>query len=117
MPSEVDRLENQELKSALEKMLTIASTAAISDLTTLPPAFTQVQELFTTFMASFQDMELNTTVAPRWQSLQTEMHKQMRLLGIDVMFLQASRPGNMAQQRQKQIVDRLKILIDYCAAF
>ncbi|MBN3949237.1 MAG: heterocyst frequency control protein PatD [Nostoc sp. NMS7] len=52
----------------------------------------------------------------RVQSYQTEMSKQLRLLEIDVMFLQGARQASTAQTRLQTISDRLTILIQYCDA-
>ncbi|MBN3874219.1 MULTISPECIES: heterocyst frequency control protein PatD [unclassified Nostoc] len=52
----------------------------------------------------------------RVQSYQTEMSKQLRLLEIDVMFLQGARQASTAQTRLQAISDRLTTLIQYCDA-
>ncbi|MEH2390078.1 MAG: heterocyst frequency control protein PatD [Nostoc sp.] len=52
----------------------------------------------------------------RVQSYQTEISKQLRLLEIDVMFLQGARQASTAQTRLQTISDRLTILIQYCDA-
>ncbi|KZL47790.1 MULTISPECIES: heterocyst frequency control protein PatD [Cyanophyceae] len=52
----------------------------------------------------------------RVQSYRTEISKQMRLLEIDVMFLQGSRQAATAEARLKTIGDRLSTLIQYCEA-
>ncbi|MDM9581073.1 heterocyst frequency control protein PatD [Nostoc sp. GT001] len=52
----------------------------------------------------------------RVQSYQTEMSKQLRLLAIDVMFLQGARQASTVQTRLQTISDRLTTLIQYCDA-
>ncbi|MCC5657381.1 heterocyst frequency control protein PatD [Nostoc sp. XA010] len=52
----------------------------------------------------------------RVQSYQTEISKQLRLLAIDVMFLQGARQASTAQTRLQTISDRLTTLIQYCDA-
>ncbi|BAU06941.1 heterocyst frequency control protein PatD [Fischerella sp. NIES-3754] len=47
-------------------------------------------------------------------SYKTEMSKQLRLLEIDVMFLQGARQAATAVDRLKTISDRLTIIIEYC---
>jgi hypothetical protein len=44
------------------------------------------------------------------------MSKQLRLLAIDVMFLQGARQASTAQTRLQTISDRLTTLIQYCDA-
>ncbi|MDH6060821.1 heterocyst frequency control protein PatD [Chrysosporum bergii ANA360D] len=50
------------------------------------------------------------------QSYRTEISKQLRLLEVDVMFLQGSRQASTAQERIKSISDRLTTIIQYCEA-
>jgi len=50
------------------------------------------------------------------RSYQTEINKQLRLLGTDFTFLKAARQAHTQQQRRVQIGDRLQVLIDYCDA-
>lgn len=52
----------------------------------------------------------------RLQSYQTEISKQLRLLEIDVIFLQGSRQASTAKHRLDAIGDRLATLIEYSNA-
>jgi hypothetical protein len=52
----------------------------------------------------------------RIQSYKTEISKQLRLLEVDVMFLQGARQPTTAQTRLNVISDRLNTLIQYCDA-
>ncbi|MDX2097274.1 MAG: heterocyst frequency control protein PatD [Leptolyngbyaceae cyanobacterium bins.59] len=52
----------------------------------------------------------------REQSYQVEISKQLRLLAVDLTFLQAARQAGTVQQRQQQMIDRLERLISYCEA-
>lgn len=49
-------------------------------------------------------------------SLRLEMHKQLRLLATDLMFLQTARQSETARQRLAQVGDRLTTLAGYCTA-
>jgi hypothetical protein len=51
-----------------------------------------------------------------WQSYLTEIHKQMRLLTIDLRFLKASRQTATTETRRTQMSDHLGTLIHYCDA-
>lgn len=58
-----------------------------------------------------------SSATQQWvQSYQVEMDKQLRLLGMDVLFLQAARQTATALQRQQQVCDRLGTLQRYCEA-
>ena len=59
---------------------------------------------------------LDPPATPLEQSYLTEIHKQLRLLGMDIKFLQASRVLATAQTRQTAASDRINTLIRYCDA-
>ncbi|MGK7900520.1 MAG: heterocyst frequency control protein PatD [Hormoscilla sp.] len=73
-----------------------------------------IQRFFQERVASLTAEGVDPSLVSRWQSIQTEIHKQMRLLTVDLTFLQASRQLSTREQRQKQIVSRLQTSIDYC---
>lgn len=52
----------------------------------------------------------------RIQSYKTEISKQLRLLEVDVMFLQGARQATTVKARLDVISDRLNTLIQYCHA-
>ena len=58
--------------------------------------------------------DLDTAIAPRWQSLQTEIKREFNLLSTDMFFLSAARQKATQVQRIKSISDRLAKLISYC---
>jgi hypothetical protein len=53
---------------------------------------------------------------PNAQPVLTEINRTFRLLAIDVAFLQAARQSLTAQQRQRQLGDKLDQLLGFCAA-
>ncbi|MBV9387763.1 MAG: heterocyst frequency control protein PatD [Chroococcidiopsidaceae cyanobacterium CP_BM_ER_R8_30] len=105
----------QEFKQVLEQM---QQTVAIPSLE--PPRLQQtlleVQQFFQQIVRSLNIDDLEPQDRAQVQSCQTEMSKQLHLLRMDVMFLQAARQSETLQQRQVQISDRLQILIGYCEA-
>lgn len=48
------------------------------------------------------------------RSLLVEINKQMRLLGMDLLFLQTAKQPETVQQRISQLHDRLDLLTKYC---
>jgi valyl-tRNA synthetase len=63
------------------------------------------------------DLEaLPPDMAQRSQSYQVEMDKQLRLLQVDVQFLQAARQPEKVNQRMTMVGDRLRTLMRYCDA-
>ncbi|MGA1264937.1 MAG: heterocyst frequency control protein PatD [Prochlorothrix sp.] len=55
-------------------------------------------------------------LAARFQSLQTEIAKQMRLLSLDAMFLKTARQPEKRLDRLAQMRQRLDLLEKYCEA-
>ncbi|MGK7891558.1 MAG: heterocyst frequency control protein PatD [Leptolyngbyaceae cyanobacterium] len=72
-------------------------------------AFAEVRQLWVQLQAQPQSHS-------RWQSLCTEIHKQLRLAEMDVQFWAAARQSKTALRRGQQLCDRLSTLINYCDA-
>ena len=79
--------------------------------------FKQLQDQFQGEILSLSGEELTGETRSRWQSSQTEVHRMMRLLQNDMMFLQTSRSSNTSQQRFAIVRDRVGKLIDFAKAF
>lgn len=78
-------------------------------------AFQAVQRSFQQLSDSDWE-QLDPALAASVQSYQTEINRQFRLLGMDMMYLRAARQSNTANQRQGQVGDRIESLIGYCQA-
>ena len=116
MLPEIHRQHYQRLYELLERLRQIALPETIPDRATLSKALPEVWQFFQEKILSLPADELNQQTASRVQSYQIEMHKQLKLLDTDVMFLQASRQPATIQQRQAQLGDRIKTLMGYCEA-
>mgnify|MGYP005840093395 CR=1 FL=1 len=105
----------QAFQNALEKL---HQTVAASDLqvATRRDRFQDVQQLFQSQIASLSADDVSPDYASRWQSIQTEIYKQMRLLETDLMLLQASRSSATSRSRASTVGDRINTLIKYCEA-
>jgi hypothetical protein len=81
-----------------------------------------VQSRFQSIQQEFQAIldrglgELDPAQVANIQAYYTEINKQLRLLSMDVIFLQASRQSTTSQQRQRQMGDRIERLLQYCEA-
>ena len=49
-------------------------------------------------------------------SLQVEIDKQLKMLGVDLSMLQSARKLDTWQKRHRQAGDRLTLLLRYCSA-
>lgn len=61
-----------------------------------------------------QDEALDKTVASRWQSVQTEIKREFKLLSTDILFLASARHNSTQSKRLQSIGDRIDKLIGYC---
>lgn len=105
----------QAFQQALEQLLQTV-TGADGQEAGLREGYQNVQLLFQCQISALSAEDFAPEHAPRWQSLQTEIYKQMRLLETDMMLLQASRSSATSQRRVLSVRDRLNTLIQYCEA-
>ena len=114
MLPEAHRQIYQEFLRSLEQLQGMA-TQAKPDPAALIALFQTVQQFFQGQILGLSwENDPDASLEQRVQSYQIEMNKQLKLMGTDVMFLQAARQSSTAQQRQVQISDRLNLLIGYC---
>lgn len=109
------RQRYQELQQALEQLQTTAAQDNL-DRTVLAAEYKKVQQFFGNQIMRADSSELEPSETPPEQSYLTEIHKQLRLLGTDITFLQASRQPATATARQTAAHARLNTLIGYCGA-
>ncbi len=105
----------QAFQQALEQQLKTITVPDWQEVA-LRDSYQNVQQLFHSQIARLSAEDFAPEHAPRWQSLQTEIYKQMRLLETDMMLLQASRSSTTSQRRVLSVRDRLNTLIQYCQA-
>ena len=105
----------QEFSQALESLQQTATPANL-DRIPLRQRFEQLQQLFHQQILGLDTDELDPADIARVQSYLTEIDKQMRLLGMDLTFLQAARQSATQEVRLVQIKSRIQTLIGYCQA-
>lgn len=98
------------------KQLQQAAVGAVPNAQGLRQSFLNAQQFFVQQIVSLDNKDLDPNVEPKVRSYQTEISKQLQLLGMDMMFLQAARQQQTATVRQNQISQRLQTLIGYCNA-
>jgi hypothetical protein len=115
MLPEFHRQRYTEFRQELAKL-----RANLAQFSLNPPGLVEasqpVQRLFREQVSALALDELVGAIAQRSQAYQVEMDKQLRLLALDVMFLQAAKQAATVQQRLKVVGDRLTTLIGYCDA-
>ncbi|NJL46674.1 MAG: heterocyst frequency control protein PatD [Leptolyngbyaceae cyanobacterium SM2_5_2] len=100
----------QALKDYLSRLQTLCQQANPSGLALQEP-FLLAQQHFQS-----QILPLGEESSPALQPILTEMNRTLRLLAMDVAFLQAARQPLKAQQRQQQMGERLQQLLGFCEA-
>lgn len=88
-----------------------------ADPATLKSLFSQLQQQFQGEIMTLTGEDLTGDTFSRWQSSQTEIHRTMRLLQNDMMFLQTSRSAKTSQQRLATVRDRVGKLINFATVF
>lgn len=113
----LNREKYQAFVTLLEQLRSDATTTQIVG-PELRQRVASLQQFFGQQIVPLTDVGQASPQGEDWrvQSYQTEMSKQLRLLEIDVMFLQGARQASTAQTRLQTISDRLTILIQYCDA-
>lgn len=112
--SEAYRQCYQEFKVSLEQLQSQFEQSNVAGVSRRQ-AFARAQQAFQDIL-SLNPEELSPDVAAQVQSYQTEMNRLLRLLGMDVMFLQAARQSATTDQRRQQLGDRIGQLQQFCAA-
>ncbi|MBD2580022.1 heterocyst frequency control protein PatD [Oscillatoria sp. FACHB-1406] len=82
----------------------------------LSEEFTAVQQLYQEKIVTLSHQGIDFASAPRYQSLQTEIHRTLRLLQADLLFLKAARKSDTVLERQRTCLQHVKQLIGYCSA-
>ncbi|WP_293130608.1 heterocyst frequency control protein PatD [Microcoleus sp. bin38.metabat.b11b12b14.051] len=105
----------EELEQALEQLQRTVAQDKV-DRAALAIEYKKVQQFFGNQIMRADSGELDASEPPPEQSYLTEIHKQLRLLGTDVTFLQAAKQPATAEARQTAAAERLNTLIGYCGA-
>lgn len=105
----------EAFRQILEQMRPLAVSVAIESMA-LGACATELQQLFRSQILSLPKGELSLTLQHQVQAYHVEIDKQLRLLSMDVLFLQAARQAATVEQRLGQVRDRLDTLQRYCEA-
>jgi hypothetical protein len=102
----------QTAVAKLAKDLTPSSDLSPSDL---KHHLTGLQATFSQTIAPIDLTDIPPPANQRLQSLQVEIAKELRLLQVDLLFLQTAKQPQTLAHRQQQIQGRLATLLRYCA--
>jgi hypothetical protein len=103
----------REFKLHLEELKDTLSQDTV-DRSLLKSSVVKLQDFFQNKLLSLSGNGLDPALEHQVQSIQVEIDKQLKLLGLDGMFLQAAKQPSTVKQRLNQASDRLTLLIRYC---
>ncbi len=107
----------QEFLTLLEKLQENFSLVNNDiDIKPVQQQFQAVQIFFRQHITNLATPPLDDAIATRWQSLQTELYREFRLLCTDVLFLASSRQAATRAQRLQSVGDHLERIKGYCNA-
>ncbi|WRH68291.1 MAG: heterocyst frequency control protein PatD [Planktothrix sp. GU0601_MAG3] len=96
------------------KQLEITIISVPLDQACLKQSFQQLKATFETEIMGISHGDFDPPVESLIQSYLTETHKQMRLLEMDIKFLQAARQSATFKNRLIPIQNCLNTLLGYC---
>ncbi|VXD18369.1 conserved hypothetical protein [Planktothrix serta PCC 8927] len=102
-----------EFQNSLQQLHSTAISVPL-DLSGLKQTFKQLKITFQTQIMGINSSDFDPPVESIIQSYLTETHKQMRLLEMDLKFLQASHQPSTLNSRLTPIQNRLNTLLSYC---
>jgi hypothetical protein len=104
----------QQYQALRERLQSLLDGASNLDRGVAVSAVSEAQEFFQSQVVSLPTEGLALADRSRTQSYNTELHKQLRLLATDVMFLGSAKQDATQQQRLNRVGDRLATLLRYC---
>ncbi len=107
---------HQSYEELLVKLLELQKLvmAEDTDMIAIKTIYGQIQTLFQEQILSVSLEELDVTVIPLLRSAQTEIYKNLRLLGTELLFLTSSRQRKTRDRRLENVEGKVKELVGYC---
>jgi hypothetical protein len=103
----------RDLLETLSRLIELSSQDPW-DIAMFKSTLAQLQQLFSTQVLSLNLDDLEPRLEHQVQSFNVEINKQLRLLTVDLLFLQSAKQTTTIAQRLQQVRDRLTTLIRYC---
>ncbi|MGK7886569.1 MAG: heterocyst frequency control protein PatD [Crocosphaera sp.] len=105
----------QELLANLVKLQTLV-IAEDTERNEIKTTYEQVQTIFEQQILSVSLDELDCNAIPLLRSAQTEIYKNLRLLGTELLFLTSSRRKETGKKRLEKVQGKVRELIGYSQA-
>ncbi len=109
---------HQSYQELLEKLLQLQKQVREKniDMMAINKIYEQGQEIFESKILGVKLDELDCNAIILIQSAQTEINKNLRLLGTELLFLASSRQAGTTQKRLEKVQGIIEQLIGYCQA-
>lgn len=104
----------QDFLTLLTEFKSLLINEAQIEPMTIQQKFKELQEWFGQNIVDLDREVLDTAIAPRWQSVQTEIKREFKLLSTDILFFSSARQNATQAKRLQSIGDRISKLIGYC---
>ena len=126
MLPESHQQEYQDFLTLLKKLQIFCTTLSLetkqnkepeafqSDILLLQQRFENLQPWFEQHILSLTEEKIEQKSAIRWQSIQTEIKREFRLLTTNILLLKSSRQIGTLSTRIETIKNNLAKLTDYC---
>ena len=105
----------QELLANLVKLQTLV-IAEDTDINEMKTTYEEVQSIFEQQILSVSLDELDCHAISLLRSAQTEIYKNLRLLGTELLFLTSSRRKETSEKRLEKVQGKVRELIGYSQA-
>ena len=76
--------------------------------------FEGLERWFQENIVQIDSSDIELSIVAHWQSVQTEIKREFKLLATDILFFASARQNATQKKRQKSIKDRITKLIGYC---
>ncbi len=109
---------HQSYQELLDKLLQLQKQVREKDIDMMAinTIYNQGQDIFKGKILSVKLDDLDCNAIILIQSAQTEINKNLRLLGTELLFLASSRQAGTTQKRLDKVQRQIEQLIGYCQA-
>ncbi|MGB5595617.1 MAG: heterocyst frequency control protein PatD [Crocosphaera sp.] len=109
---------HQSYQELLDKLLQLQKQVREKDIDMMAinTIYNQGQDIFKGKILSVKLDDLDCNAIILIQSAQTEINKNLRLLGTELLFLASSRQAGTTQKRLEKVQGIIEQLIGYCQA-
>ncbi|BBA78819.1 hypothetical protein RGRSB_0202 [cyanobacterium endosymbiont of Rhopalodia gibberula] len=100
----------------LDSLIVLRDQVMMKDIDSgrLSQNFQVAQEIFQNKILELTTENLENSAVSSRQSIQTEIHRMLRLLRTDFLFLQSSHKRRTTEQRLEIVLNHIEKLIGYC---